>query len=1254
MIDKEIEQIKKLKENLEHHKMSVLVGAGFSKNVSTVFPSWWELLYDMTYFLFKNEIEDTYEESLSRLKKGKAIDKKKFIENKVGYYINNIGYLDIVSEYIKRKGYQEAISTYIEEKTPKVIKEGNKQYLVNRLFEKDNKVELNEEMLSQHKALLNLPWNNIYTTNYDEMLERANDSLIIENIEKEIVDINIEIGNLLKEEEDINKKIESINSTNKDAWNQEKMQANNSLYRVQQLLKIKEKNKQLLIKAQIECLTPIINSSQLSIKRNKNIIKLHGTIRKDNSPYGFDNDIRTQYIIAREDYETYPVKHEAFTQLMRISLLQESYCLIGFSGVDTNFIEWIKWVRDILEKGKNRSGEQEYKIYFIDMDTNKIDADKLLFFENHRICRIPIMKNSILKFLETKTELKLHNKDSKKEAIELFLRFLSGGSTFNLPKNTFEILQQSKYDKHWESINTAHPDKININSIIKETDFIINLKNYRRIPFVNFSYSFNKKSFLFFSISIVEKEQEEVSKLKLLKLISIAFKDVFLPIRSVWDNDDFNKLYKLAIEDNNLKNDFDLFKLNQHCLDLNLKEFKSTLKTIPQNNSDDIAYYSILFSAFSFDFKKLKKQLADWKPNSHWVLKKVGLLALYDIDKAESVLLNHSKSSNELNQEQLYTLELLNYLKRSKNFEQNKMLYDKIQLYKNSGIKDINETLTNLINDVKKDHSKILPYGENRFKVSSNSFSMSNDFSDNQKSLQFLQILIESGFPISLPRINLKSTESVYPIFKLIFEYYPFPVLFYSIQYSEENILKRIGQDFAFSEALKDDLKKILPMLLKAYLSKETPIQFKKSILSFCSELFIAVDPSHWEKLFHQIWKNILFEKLAFSEMPLAEITFAKAAFPYIRDIVIIQNIISTTLRYSDSYMSSDYLYVLAENKMLEKNGLKIQSPALVKSIDELIKSLHKQENIWFIIGNLHMILSDAQKIKIKNVINALNFRGIKNERVWKVLIYFAENNSKTIQKIKKAILNNDKLWDAGFTDNGLSSKNSRIDISKLKKTKDRTNGIVWNKSEAETIFEKLNIEFFKIENFLIKRHEHNFKIILQEMLSFLESEKNNLKHLPKYNSIYNKIKKIFIKDRGYINLVDGILSSESSIVILALEELSEIIYENRKSNSLQFEISTLLNKVLLQSEPKLEECLNYVAVWVKNKKNLDIFKPYSNLLQLILKKYFEQERPEYHKPFVQKQLIEIANSLNEWGASDEFIGKWLEIKKNTWFNNIN
>ena len=35
---------------------------------------------------------------------------------------------------------------------------------------------------------------------------------------------------------------------------------------------------------------------------------------------------------------------------MRISLLKDAYCIIGFSCDDPNFLLWINWVKDIVDR----------------------------------------------------------------------------------------------------------------------------------------------------------------------------------------------------------------------------------------------------------------------------------------------------------------------------------------------------------------------------------------------------------------------------------------------------------------------------------------------------------------------------------------------------------------------------------------------------------------------------------------------------------------------------------------------------------------------------------------------------------------------------------------------------------------------------------------------------------------------------------------------------------------------------------------
>jgi hypothetical protein len=121
-----------------------------------------------------------------------------------------------------------------------------------------------------HHALLSLNWSEIFTTNYDTLLERA-----------------------------ANDMFERAHFT-------------------------------------VGCPEDIPESKILGRRR---IVKLHGSFPS-----------HRPFIFTEEDYRTYPDKFAPFVNMVRQSLLENIFCLIGFSGDDPNFLNWIGWVRDMLDK----------------------------------------------------------------------------------------------------------------------------------------------------------------------------------------------------------------------------------------------------------------------------------------------------------------------------------------------------------------------------------------------------------------------------------------------------------------------------------------------------------------------------------------------------------------------------------------------------------------------------------------------------------------------------------------------------------------------------------------------------------------------------------------------------------------------------------------------------------------------------------------------------------------------------------------
>jgi len=137
-----------------------------------------------------------------------------------------------------------------------------------------------------HEILLKLPWTDVFTTNYDTLLERA----------------------------------------------------------AQNIFEYKY--------------SLVYGTQDLPGKLKPRIIKLHGSI-----------PTVKPYVITEEDYRTYPRKHAGFVNTVQQSLMENTLCMLGFSGEDPNFLQWIGWVRDNL----GDSIEQVYLCGILDLTTSEKD-----------------------------------------------------------------------------------------------------------------------------------------------------------------------------------------------------------------------------------------------------------------------------------------------------------------------------------------------------------------------------------------------------------------------------------------------------------------------------------------------------------------------------------------------------------------------------------------------------------------------------------------------------------------------------------------------------------------------------------------------------------------------------------------------------------------------------------------------------------------------------------------------------------------
>ena len=152
------------------------------------------------------------------------------------------------------------------------------------------------EPAALHIALLSLPWSDVFTTNYDTLLERACRSVALQKY-------------------DI-----------------------------------------------------VVNQHDLVNSERPRIVKLHGSL----SP-------ACRLIVTDEDYRRYPEDHAPFVNTVRQALLENTLYLIGFSGDDPNFLQWIGWI------GDNLGRRDAPKMYLVGVHRLS-DSQKKLLDERNIVC----------------------------------------------------------------------------------------------------------------------------------------------------------------------------------------------------------------------------------------------------------------------------------------------------------------------------------------------------------------------------------------------------------------------------------------------------------------------------------------------------------------------------------------------------------------------------------------------------------------------------------------------------------------------------------------------------------------------------------------------------------------------------------------------------------------------------------------------------------------------------------------------------
>ena len=221
---------------------------------------------------------------------------------------------------VEMKDWNSLVKTFWKQLYPGQAERFNfvtPMHLASQLEALNGRAELDQQIMNSlpddnlqpgdlHVAMMGLPWRDIFTTNYDRLLERAG--------------------------EQTDRKY-----------------------------------------------TLVTNKETLIYSSPPRVVKLHGSF-PDCRPF----------IMTEDDFRTYPDVYPEFVNTVRQALIENVFCLIGFSGEDPNFLSWLGWLRDVM-------GSLISPVYLIDYRKNLGDADVKLNYQRKvdivNLAEIPEIKD---------------------------------------------------------------------------------------------------------------------------------------------------------------------------------------------------------------------------------------------------------------------------------------------------------------------------------------------------------------------------------------------------------------------------------------------------------------------------------------------------------------------------------------------------------------------------------------------------------------------------------------------------------------------------------------------------------------------------------------------------------------------------------------------------------------------------------------------------------------------------------------------
>ena len=657
------------------------------------------------------------------------------------------------------------------------------------------------------------------------------------------------------------------------------------------------------------------------------------------------------------------------------------------------------------------------------------------------------------------------------------------------------------------------------------------------------------------------------------------------------------------------------------------KTLRGAVETLPETEDSWVSYEHIQRSLFHLDFSKSKELINQWDAKDYWIQNKAMRMAVYEDQLKDAQNLLDKAIKKEKNpSEKLYEIILANFI--SYRWPQP---YSTDEFWK-YGLNGQGDMLNFMLAELSKKKEKPKRRG-----WIGTTWNFGNNNGDYEKSLRILQFIIDSGIYVSIPGTYIFDVSNWYIVFKNLYEHFPYPCFFYSIQYNDKDVQRRIGEDFAYNENLQDFDKDILFKSLAAIENEDTPISFKNGILNVTSTIYVAVDESIWfEKFKETVFKQFLQDLPNAKDS--AELVFnVKFALGSIKNPDNIswafQQLIS---RYAvnESIVSDIIVNNLMINRIQGKqpidNILLFPNVLNVDSLD-LLDTLNKEG-----------FLSESCLESICNIVCNTNTEEIPHNRVALFQIFnLVRENKEAVDKVKQCFLSMD-IWHCGVLhDSEFGWTEPRYIRLNLLNDK-----LTWTDDEFEIIKDNLikNVSMYSKASQTIHQDSF-FKNIqvryLSDMMKFIDGL-NDERYLMLLD-IRKEIEALLLKRTQYADNIDLMMSEQSADVDNALRNIYEGVINNG-IEQYQSDVDFLIDRAIMRNPIALTRNLKCIKLIVRENCKKMMSLGYTKKLNKLLSVYKDADSWSLlDLRFAFNYLHLIAKTMKDNGESNDAIDFWIE-----------